>query len=289
MITRTVVRHTSSLRRWHWRGQAPSAIVDPAPVGHLVAEPGHLPLGVAARLGLDRRPPPRRARYRPARWASELARRRSPSWPAAPGRARAPPAPHFGERRPACDHALGALRDAARGARPRSGASTMRSAFPGSTSGASAPPRCQAASGRPVAVEHFQRAQDARAVGRPDRRGVLRVDAPRGGHAELGVSIAAASAAIVARALGRDRRDRRQSLGQRLEIEPGAADEIAAPAGSRAPRRAPPRIAQPAADRIAGRGRDVAVEPMRRGALVRGAGGRAVTTPTRHRPASSRR
>ena len=130
------------------------------------------------------------------------------------------------------------------------------------------PSRCQSASERPVASS----TSSARAI-RMRSPGLSR-SAIAGSRRASSACSAGGALGVAARPhrgadLGRRRRHRRQPLGQRLEVEPGAADQDrhAPCALGLVQRRA--GILAPAPDRIVLGGIDMAIEPVRHPRLLR--------------------
>ena len=201
---------------------------DPGEIRQLMAEPGALPLGVAAGVALaafgrllDRD----LAAQMPdqPRHAVRLHRRQQRIEPArgeraAPRRARRPRASRRSARR--CGDRARARSAARKILTARAASSDRRHAL--------AVPVGERAAGR---QHDLERAGDARAV---VRHQPLRA-ADRGAAARhsSGATPSASSRARTRADVGRDRRHRREPLRQRLEIEPGAADQDRQPPGAR--------------------------------------------------------
>ena len=143
---------------------------------------------------------------------------------------------------------------------------TSLKASPGASSGAALPP-CHSAKRDAGRVDHLERAHDALRIGGAEARRHGRI--ARGKLVMQGVAAKLiGSLPPIGSDLGGNVRDRRQPLGQRLEIEAGAADQDRQPPlplrfGDRAA-----DIAKPAADGIGLRRRHGAVEAMGHARLV---------------------
>ena len=216
-----VSSHGACIRCGRRQGQA-RRVGDLRPIGHLVAEPGHLALGVAAGFGADRG---HRLVERSLALGviDERRARRSPSWPAIPDRA--PGRPGASTSASAPSWTICPTRPAMRWCKSgRSGINTSRVAVAGSTIGATGMARCQRTSDRPVASKTSSaRTMRPRSDGRRARALSGSTAASRAWR--LPVVDLGRGASHGLADLRRDRRHRRQPLGQRLEIEAGAADD----------------------------------------------------------------
>ena len=220
--------------------------LDPGPVRHLVAEPGELALGVAAGVALRRARWPRRGRSRP-----RYGRAAGHAMRAHRRQRRVEPAPASARdllERPAREHGVKARVDApaqrvAVGGEEELPHAHARSSGPGRRG------RRNDASGRPVASRTSSaRRMRSRSPGAGAPRSRDRAPASR--RAARGVARPRARAAPRSRTSGGTGGMSRQALGQRLEIEPGAADEDRQPPSARLGQERRRGVAPVAADRI---------------------------------------
>ena len=234
----------------------------PGPVRQLMPRPGELPLGVAPcvvlrALGrLGERDLAGEVADQP-RHAMRLHRRQQRIEPAgrqarAPRRARRPPTI-------ASNRAAMRLRNAS-----RSGARKIFTASDASSSGGS-PSRCHSPNGRPVASS----TSSARAI-RVRSAGLSCVAGSRADELRVqrGRPFALHPGAHRRPDFLRDRRHRRQPLRQRLEIQPGAADQDRYAPGGASLIQGRRDIREPAPDRIVLRRVHMAIEPVRHPRLL---------------------